>query len=80
MQGAQTGVDTLNGYECLKYDYTYKDSNEVIFQRWYAKNLEFVIKQKLTDEDGATTMELFNIDETAPDKMLFEIPEVTKKE
>jgi len=71
--------ETINGYECTKYQYNYKGSDEVAFERWLSRKLTFVIKQKIFSSGGDAVMELINIKEETVDDGLFKIPEGYKE-
>ncbi len=66
--------ETINGYECRKYLYNYKGSDDVVFERWLSQALTFVVKQKILSSGGDAIMELTNIKEEPVDDALFEIP------
>ncbi len=66
--------ETVNGYECRKYLYNYKGSDDVVFERWLSQALTFVVKQKILSSGGDAVMELINIKEEPVDDALFEIP------
>jgi len=80
MRGRLVGQDTISGYDCEIFGYSYLDDDKVIFKRWFVENLQFIIKQVLFEDDGKSEMELINIIEKPVDKTLFEVPEEYKEE
>jgi len=79
MRGRLVGQDTISGYDCEIFGYSYLDDDKVIFKRWFAENLQFIIKQVLFEDDSKSVMELINIIEKPVDKTLFEVPEEYKE-
>jgi hypothetical protein len=68
------GEETIDGYECRKYKYTNKGSDDIVMERWLSPKLTFIVKQILYSANGEATMELKNIKEEPVDKVMFEIP------
>jgi len=74
MQAKPGDGETINGYECRKYLYNYKGSDEIVFERWLSPELTFIVKQKMIAANGDAIMELINIKKEPVDGVLFEIP------
>jgi hypothetical protein len=74
MEAKTAGEETIDGYDCRKYQYRNKGSDEVVMERWLSPELTFVIKQVLFSSGGNATMELKNIKEEPVEQVLFELP------
>ena len=68
----KTGVETVNGYACDKWEFTGKENQTV----WISQKMHFPIKT--VQQDGTTT-EFTNITEGPQDPSLFAIPSDYKK-
>jgi|GEM_PF-2730222 len=61
MRGQGVGMDTVAGFECEIFGYNRKGDPAIVFKRWYASELNFIIKQELDDKSGVGHMEIDNI-------------------
>ena len=68
------GTETVNGYQCDKYLYTYHDKKRGTLTQWYSKKLEYPVKMLHSSPEGETTFEYRNIKEGGVADSLFQIP------
>jgi hypothetical protein len=68
------GKEKVNGYDCNKYRYTYRDPDMGVMIVWFSEKLQASIKHIQTGPSGTSEMILSDIKEhTIPDH-LFEVP------
>ena len=68
------GTETVNGYQCEKYLYTYHDKKLGSMTQWYSKKLEYPVKMLHSSPEGETTFEYRNIKEGGVADSFFQIP------
>lgn len=68
------GTEEVNGYECEKYLYTYKDKSLGAITQWVSKKLNFPIKVRFPIPEGMMIIEYRDIKEERLDDSLFQIP------
>ena len=72
MRGRSGRTDTIGDYECEIFVYNYPEDSAVVLERWYASELNFIIKQILNNESGFDQMELLSITPGELDGSLFD--------
>ncbi|MDH7603037.1 MAG: DUF4412 domain-containing protein [Armatimonadota bacterium] len=73
------GSEKVNGYDCEKFELTFKDKQANKSTIWLAKKLQFPIKTQSQTPNGVVTSQCKNIKASTPDKKLFELPTGYKK-
>jgi len=73
MRGRSGEIDTVSGFECEIFAYNRKGDPAIVFRRWYASELNFIIKQELVDEGGIGRIDIGNIVVGEQDEALFDI-------
>lgn len=68
------GTETVNGYQCERYLYTYHDKKLGTLTQWYSKKLEYPIKMLHSSPEGETTFEYRNIKEGGVADSMFQVP------
>lgn len=68
------GTETVNGYECDKVQYVYKNTGMGTRTHWIAKKLKYTIKMEHRAGTGDMSSEFQNIKEGGVADSLFEIP------
>ena len=68
------GKETVNGYVCDKYQYSYNDKSMGTVTQWVAKKLNYPIKSEYKSPSGYMLTEYKNIKEGPVANSLFEIP------
>jgi hypothetical protein len=68
------GTEEVNGYECDKYLYTYKDKSLGVITQWVSRKLNFPIKVSFPAPEGVMNLEYRNIREEGVEDWLFQIP------
>jgi outer membrane lipoprotein-sorting protein len=68
------GTETVNGYQCEKYLYTYHDKSLGTLTQWYSKTLGYPIKMIHSSPRGETSFEYRNIKEGGVADSLFQVP------
>ena len=76
MRGRGGGMDTVGGFECEIFAYNRKGDSAVVFKRWYASELNFIIKQELVEENGTGHMNIQDIVVGDQDDALFDVSTV----
>jgi len=71
------GTETVNGFECNHYTYTYEGQTETAFESWVSDKLGFFVKciAYYSQDQGTGTMQLTNVVEGPQDDALFAVPE-----
>ena len=71
------GVETVNGFECDHYSYTYEGAAEAHLEVWKSKKLDHFIKYLVHygGSSGDGSMEIRNVVEGALNDALFRIPD-----
>ncbi len=70
---SQAGIDTVQGYECIKYVYSL--AGKTTLEMWVSPKLNHFVKQRSYTQDSIATMELLNIKEGADKNAVFAVPE-----
>ncbi len=68
------GTETVNGYQCEKYLYTYHDKTLGTMTQWHSKKLGYPVKMIHSSSQGETTFEYRNIKEGGVADSLFQVP------
>lgn len=68
------GTETVNGYECEKKIFVYKDKSGGEMTQWIAKKLSYPIKMLHKSEGMTMITEYKNIKEGGVDDKLFQVP------
>jgi outer membrane lipoprotein-sorting protein len=68
------GTETVNGYQCEKYLYTYRDKTLGTMTQWHSKKLGYPIKMIHASPQGETSFEYRNIKEGGVADSLFQVP------
>jgi hypothetical protein len=68
------GKETVNGYACDKYQYTYHDTSMGALTQWVAKKLNYAIKSEYKTPSGDMLIEYKNIQDGNVQDSLFEVP------
>jgi outer membrane lipoprotein-sorting protein len=68
------GTETVNGYQCEKYLYTYHDKSLGTLTQWYSKKLGCPIKMVQSSSRGQSSFEYRNIKEGGVTDSLFQVP------
>jgi outer membrane lipoprotein-sorting protein len=68
------GKETVNGYECDKYQYIYHDTSMGTSTQWVSKKLNYPIKSEYKSPSGYMLTEYKNIKEGNVQNSLFEVP------
>lgn len=68
------GTETVNGYQCEKYLYTYRDKKLGTLTQWVSPKLGYPLKMIHASAEGETTFEYRNIKEGGVADSLFQIP------
>ena len=68
------GTETVNGYQCEKNLYTYRDKSLGTMTQWYSKKLGYLVKMIHSSAQGETTFEYRNIKEGGVADSLFQVP------
>jgi len=78
----QVGTETVLGYLCEKYTYTYPEQKEPSVEEWYSPKLNQFIRQIVHYSGGLGDglLEMTNIVEAAQDDSLFKVPDDYQKE
>ncbi len=71
------GTETVNGFECDHYTYTYPEQAEPILELWKSKKLDHFIKYVVHygGSNGDGSMEIMNVVEGPIDDELFKVPD-----
>jgi hypothetical protein len=71
------GTDTVNGFECDHYSYTYTGATEAHLELWKSKKLDHFIKYIVHygGGNGDGSMEIRNVVEEPLDDALFQVPD-----
>lgn len=70
----QVGTETILGYLCEKYTYTYPEKKEPSVEGWYSPKLNQFIRQMVHYGHGDGLLEMTNIVEAPQDDSLFKVP------
>jgi hypothetical protein len=73
------GKETVNGYQCVKYEYTFKDMRRGVMTQWVSPKLDYPIKQVTKVGMQSISMEIKNIKEGNIPMSMFEAPKGYKK-
>lgn len=73
------GKDTVNGYQCDKYQYTFKNKRMGVMTQWISPKLNYPIKQVNKAGGQTYSMEIRNIKEGSIPLSMFEAPKGYKK-
>jgi outer membrane lipoprotein-sorting protein len=73
------GTETVNGYQCEKYLYTYRDKTLGTMTMWNATKLGQAIKMVHQSPEGESSFEYRNIKEGGVADSLFQVPAGYKK-
>lgn len=75
------GKETVNGFDCTVYQYTYTEKKYGTMTQWVADKLNVAIKIQTKDTSGkvSSTIEYSNIKTGKQPDSLFEVPEGYKK-
>ncbi len=73
------GSEKVNGYDCEKFELTFKNEQAGKSTIWLAKKLQFPIKTQSQTPNGTVTSQCKNIKVGTPAKKLFELPAGYKK-
>ena len=78
----KVGDETILGYLCEKYTYTYPEQEEVAVEGWYSPKLEQFIRQVVYygGGQGDGLLEMTNIIEALQDDSLFKVPSDYQRE
>ncbi len=68
------GTETVNGYECEKKIFVYKDKSMGEMTHWISKKLNYPIKMYYQSKDMSMITEYKNIKEGGVDDKLFQVP------
>ena len=68
------GKETVNGYECDKYQYIYHDTSMGTSTQWISRKLNYPIKTEYKSPSGDMLTEYKNIQEGNVQNSLFEVP------
>jgi outer membrane lipoprotein-sorting protein len=68
------GKETINGYVCDKYLYSYHDTSMGTTTQWVAKKLNYAIKSEYKSSSGNILVEYKNIKEGNVQNSLFDVP------
>jgi len=68
------GTETVNGYQCEKYLYTYRDKTLGTMTMWIATRLGQAIKMVHQSPEGESSFEYRNIKEGGVSASLFQVP------
>jgi outer membrane lipoprotein-sorting protein len=68
------GTETVNGYQCEKYLYTYRDKALGTMTMWVATKLGHAIKMVHQSREGESSFEYRNIKEGGVADSLFQVP------
>ena len=68
------GKETVNGYVCDKYQYSYHDTSMGTLFQWVSKKLGYPIKTEVKSASWYMLMEYKNIKEENVQNSLFEVP------
>jgi hypothetical protein len=68
------GTETVNGYKCERYLYTYHDKSLGTLTQWYSEKLGYPIKMVHSSPRGQTSFEYRNIKEGGVADSLFQVP------
>ncbi len=68
------GTEKVEGYECDKILYTYRDKSMGVMTQWIARELNYPIKMLYEGPQGKTTMEYKNIKKGGVSDSSFSVP------
>lgn len=68
------GKETVNGYMCSKYDFTFNDPSMGAATYWISEKLNFPVKMEMDGRSGPMVMEYRNIQEKTVPDTFFNIP------
>ncbi len=68
------GEETVNGYPCDKYAFTYHDKSMGMMYQWIAKKFQLAIKMETQGSPAKMSSEFKNIKEEPVPDSLFELP------
>ena len=73
------GTETVNGYLCDKYEFTFHDTSMGKTTQWFSKKLSYPVKMVHQGEQGETVTEYKNIKEGGVSDSVFQLPSGYKK-
>ena len=68
------GTEKINGYECKKYSYVFKDSSGTKMTQWISTKLDYPVKMIMESRQGRMVRELKNIKQEKVANSLFKVP------